>query len=145
MKKFPSKYSNGKQVTAAQFITEMICERIAKRNKKDLHYKFWVSKEWEKEYKGQIATAHKLLKKYHPKAIIDGLLSNDGLKIYSLRAPHLSDIVDKYVVHDEEKPVIHKKIIDRNFLEEGKQNTKYKKNVLDKLKELDNGSNSRQY
>lgn len=144
MKKFPSKYSNGKQVTAAQFITEMICERIAKRNKKDLHYKFWVSKEWEKEYKGQIATAHKLLKKYHAKAIIDALLSNDGLKIYSLRAPHLSDIVDKHVVHDEEK-LLHKKIIDRNFLEEGKQNTKYKKNVLDKLKELDNGSNSRQY
>jgi hypothetical protein len=142
MKKYPSKYSNGKEVTAAQFITEIICERIAKKNKKDLHYKFWVSKEWEKEYKGQIATAHKLLKKYEPKAIIDGLLSSDGLKIYSLRAPHLSGIVDKYVDHPKNQ-IVTKKVINRNFLEEGKQNTKYKKNILDKLKELDNGSNSR--
>lgn len=142
MKKYPSKYSNGKEVTAAQFITEMICERIAKKNKKDLHYKFWVSKEWEKEYKGQIATAHKLLKKYEAKAIIDALSSSEGIKIYSLRAPHLSDIVDKYADRIE-KQIIPKRNINRNFLEEGKQNTQYKKNILDKLKELDNGSNSR--
>lgn len=142
MKKYPSKYSNGKEVTAAQFITEMICERIAKKNKKDLHYKFWVSKEWEKEYKGQIATAHKLLKKYEAKAVIDALSSSDGIKIYSLRAPHLPDIVDRYADRLQKEPV-KKRNINRNFLEEGKKNTPYKKNILDKLKELDNGSNSR--
>jgi len=32
---FPSKYSNGKSVTAAQYIAEFICERIAKKQNKD--------------------------------------------------------------------------------------------------------------
>lgn len=33
--KFPSRYSNGKQVSAAQYITELICENKAKINKED--------------------------------------------------------------------------------------------------------------
>ena len=42
-----SKYSNGKEVSDAQYITEIICEKKAKREKKDLHYRFWLNKEWE--------------------------------------------------------------------------------------------------
>lgn len=136
--KYPSKYSNGKEVTAAQYIVEMICERIAKRNKKDLHYRFWLSKEWEKEYKGQIASAHKLLKKYDFSDIVNALKSTDGAKIYSLRAPHLSDIIDKTVSIRQSQPVIETKNIERNLLNKGiiKAN---KNTILDKLKELDNG------
>lgn len=136
--KYPSKYSNGKEVTAAQYIVEMICERIAKRNKKDLHYRFWVSKEWEKEYKGQIASAHKLLQKYDFSDIVNALKSTDGIKIYSLRAPHLSDIIDKTVSIRQNQPAMKTKNIERNLLNKGI--TKSNKNtVLDKLKELDNG------
>lgn len=135
--KYPSKYSNGKEVTAAQFITEMICERIAKKEKKDLHYRFWISKEWEKQYKGQIGSAHKLLNKYEAKDIIDALLSKNGLKIYSLRAPHLSNIIDDTIKNRPIPKPIQKKNIERNFLEEGKSKTS-KKNILDKLKDIDN-------
>ena len=46
-----SKYSNGKKVSDAQYITEIICEHKAKRDKKDLHYRFWLNKEWEKFFK----------------------------------------------------------------------------------------------
>jgi hypothetical protein len=140
MNKYPSKYSNGKEVTAAQFITEIICERIAKKNKKDLHYKFWVSKEWEKQYRGQIASAHKLLKKYDAKDIIDALKSSDGVKIYSLRAPHLCDIVDKMSARPKIKH--EPKTIDRIFLDKGAQQKSLKKNILDLLKDIDNGSTS---
>ena len=38
--KFESKYSNNKMVSAAQYITELICENKAKIDKKDIHYKF---------------------------------------------------------------------------------------------------------
>jgi len=139
MNKYPSKYSNGKSVTAAQFITEIICERIAQKNKKDLHYRFWVAKEWEKEYKGQIATAHKLLNKYDAKDIIDALKSNAGSKIYSLRAPHLCDIVDK--MQSRPKTMPKEKVVERFLLDKGVQkNTK--KNILDLLKDIDDGSNS---
>jgi len=139
--KYLSKYSNGKNVTAAQFITEIICERIAKKDKKDLHYRFWLSQDWEKQYKGQIGSANKLLKKYEAKDIIDALLSSKGAKIYSLRAPHLSDIIEN-IAKNRPKQVTTKKTVERNFLQEGKSNTS-KKNILDKLKDIDNGSNSR--
>ena len=125
MKKYPSKYSNGKEVSAAQYISEMICERVAKRQKKDLHYRFWLSPEWEKEYKGQIAAANKLLKQFDYKAIVDGLLSTAGQKIYSLRAPHLIDIIDKAQKNlDSKKPI--QKNIERNLFDKGKSENKSK-------------------
>lgn len=139
MKKYPSKYSNGKSVSAAQYISEMICERIAKKDKKDLHYRFWLSPEWEKQYKGQIAAANKLLQKYDYKAIVAGLLSPSGQKIYSLRAPHLGDIIER-----ESKKIQTQsnksKNIERNLFEEGKTQIRKSTNILDKLKEIDDGT-----
>ena len=32
-KKYPSRYSNGKEISAAQYITEFICEKMADKNK----------------------------------------------------------------------------------------------------------------
>jgi hypothetical protein len=139
--KYPSKYSNGKEVTAAQFITEIICERIAKRKKKDLHYRFWVSKEWAKEYRGQIGSANKLLDTYDPKDIIEALRSNKGLTIYSLRAPHLKDIIDQVVSKNASKPTIEYKEVIRHQMDTGRKDLKNKSNILDKLKDIDNGNN----
>lgn len=140
MKQYPSKYSNGKNVSAAQFITEIICERIAQKQRKDLHFRFWLSKDWEKEYKGQIATAHKLLQTYDDRAIIKALQSDKGKKIYSLRAPHLKDIIDIYQKQVEleiANTSNNKKKIDRNLLNKGIDNKSY--NILDKIKDIDNG------
>lgn len=139
MKKYPSKYSNGKSVSAAQYIAELICERIAKKDKKDLHYRFWLSSEWEKQYKGQIAAANKLLQKYDYKCIVAGLLSTSGQKIYSLRAPHLGDIIER-----ESKKIQNQsnksKNIERNLFEEGKTQIRKSTNIIDKLKEIDDGT-----
>ena len=68
--KYPSRYSNGKQVSAAQYITEVICEHKAKIDGLDLNYKFWINKEWDLHYRSQISSANKLLKKYSASAII---------------------------------------------------------------------------
>jgi len=93
--KYPSKYSNGKTVSAAQYITEIICERKAKINKQDLHYRFWVTKTWAVYYRNQIASAHKLLKTYSDTSIVKALNSKKAEKIYSLRAPHLIPIIEQ--------------------------------------------------
>jgi hypothetical protein len=137
--KYLSKYSNGKTVSAAQYITEIICENKAKIEKKDLHYRFWTSKEWSRYYRDQIATSNKLLQKYDAKAIINALKDVSASKIYSLRAPHLSAIIDK-----------HQKILDeqnKDFtLDINRENDKVfrseikRKNILSKLKELDDGN-----
>lgn len=135
--KYISKYSNGKEITAAQYITEIICEHWAKQNQQDLHYRFWsTSEKWQKHYKGQISTANKLVKKYNAKAIIKALNDPKASRIYSLRAPHLPAIIERYEKILEEQ----KEELTKNF--ERKENAKFeknrsKKNIISKLKDLD--------
>lgn len=136
MKNRISKYSNGVQVSDAQYITEIICENYAKKNKKDLHYRFWLEKSWSKFYKSQIASANKLLKKYRADDIISALLSDAGRKIFSLRAPHLNDIIEKSAKENSAKNKEIKQKIDRTTLSRGKQN-KTQKSIIDKLKDLE--------
>jgi len=134
--KYISKYSNNKTVSAAQYITELICERKALRDKKDLHYRFWLSKEWAAFFRNQIGTAHKLLKKYPDKAIVNALLTNQGKKIYSLRAPHLSAIIEeenKKLAAQNTK--LTKKVDRKKDISYSKN--KSKKGIISQLKDLE--------
>lgn len=138
--KYPSKYSNGKSVSAAQFITEIICENKALKDKKDLHYRFWTNKEWAAFYRSQIASAHKLLKQYSPKAIIKALKNSKARKIYSLRAPHLIPIIEQ-----EQVLVEQNEGLTADYSESREINTKqFRKNkvqkgIISKLREIDDG------
>jgi len=134
--KYPSKYSNGKDVSAAQYITEMICEKKAKREGKDLHYRFWVNKEWAAFYRNQIASANKLVKQYKELAIIKALNNTKAEKIYSLRAPHLIAIIE------QEERILESKNNDLSLRLERKENISYNKtrthnNIISKLKDLE--------
>lgn len=137
--KYLSKYSNGKTVSAAQYITELICENKAIQDKLDLHYKFWLDKKWANYYKNQIASSHKLLKKYHPTAIINAIKNPKAKKIYSLRAPHLVGIIEyeqeKLNSIQNSKPVS----INRSTTQEFRK-VESKKSILSKLKDIDNES-----
>ena len=134
--KYLSKYSNDKEVSSAQYITELICERKALRDKKDLHYRFWLSKEWERFFKNQIGSAHKLLKSYSDKAIINALLTVPGKKIYSLRAPHLPSIIEQEQKKLESQNNLFTKSVERkdSITYNKSRNTK---NILSKLKDLE--------
>lgn len=135
--KYLSKYSNGKTVSPAQYITEIICENKARMNKEDLHYRFWLSKKWSAYYRNQIASANKLLEKYSPEAIVAALRSEVAKKIYSLRAPHLTTIIEK-----QEKILSNKNqnltIVPDRKLEKTFDTKNNSKSILSKLKELDN-------
>jgi len=139
IEKYPSKYSNGKQVSPAQYITEIICERKANTEKVDLHYRFWVQKKWSAFYRNQIGSAHKLLKIYPAKAIIRALQSDKGKKIYSLRAPHLPPIIEQQVAILATENTIISKPIERKE-EVVFQKTTPVQNIISKLKDLDNES-----
>lgn len=140
-KRYPSKYSNGKSVTAAQYITELICEKMAKKDKKDLHYRFWVTPEWEKYYRNQIASAHALLKKYSDTAVIRALNNPKTEKIYSLRAPHLPAIIEQEQHRLDNENQTLSKVYDRpeNVSFRDAQTIK-RNNIISKLKDLDNES-----
>lgn len=133
--KYISKYSNGKEVSAAQYITELICETKARCSGKDLHYRFWVSKEWASFYKSQIFTAHKLLKKYSSKAIILAIKDKQCYKTYSLRSKFIEPVIQK---HEKILSTQNKEItidLDRN--KQTFKKAKVKKNILSKLKDID--------
>jgi hypothetical protein len=138
MDKYISKYSNGKYVSPAQYITEMICENKAKIDKKDLHYRFWLNKEWSAFFRNQIATANKLVKTYGDKAVIKALKNDKASRIYSLRSPVLLDIIKKeaYILSQQQPPV--PKNYDRNIDISKRRNLRTSKNIRSKLEDIDN-------
>lgn len=136
MDKYISKYSNGKEVTAAQYITEIICENWARQNQMDLHYRFWTSDKWQKHYRGQIPAANKLVKKYNPKAIIKALNDPRGRKIFSLRATYFYPIIEEY------EKILESQSEELTQTYERKEEVKFaqkkvKKNIISKLRDLD--------
>jgi hypothetical protein len=135
--KYISKYSNGKTVTAAQYITEIICQNKATLEKKDLHYKFWTNKEWSKFFRNQIATANKLISKYSEKAIINALKNPKASRIFSLRAPHLIPIIENEQKILESTNTTLSQSFDRSNDKKFDTNKPKEKNILSKLKELE--------
>jgi hypothetical protein len=133
--KYSSRYSNGKTVTAQQYITEIICENKAKIDKKDLYFRFWTNNEWSKFYRDQIATANKLVKKYSEQAIIKALQNPKASRIFSLRAPHLIPIIE----YEQEQLSNQNTILSKEYDRSDKkfEQRKNKSSVLSKLKELE--------
>jgi hypothetical protein len=134
LSKYPSKYSNGKSVSGAQYITEIVCENKAKREKKDLHFRFWTEPYWEKFFRNQIASANILIKSYDPIDIAKALKTINGQKIFSLRAPHLKKIIE---TEEQKRKNLNNKPIKKI---ERKENIIVKqhqpnKNILDLLEE----------
>jgi hypothetical protein len=137
-KQYPSKYSNGKSVSAAQYITEIICENKAKQDGKDLHYRFWVTPEWDKYYRNQIASAHSLLKKYSDIAIVKSLKNPKASRIYSLRAPHLIAIIEQeQKLVDQQNTELSIKLERPENISFNKNTAKKSNSIISKLKDLE--------
>ena len=87
--------STGEYCTGAQYISEMMCQRMAENNNEgSLAYKFWNTKKWQKTYQLQIIVANRLTDKYDERAIIAALKSKEGKKIYSLRFPNIEELIE---------------------------------------------------
>jgi hypothetical protein len=140
--KFISRYSNNKEVSAAQYITELICEKRAKIEKKDLHYRFWLNKEWSSYYRNQIATANKLVTKYNPIAIVKALQDSKTNNTYSLRAPLLKSIIEQHQKILDSQNKEFSKTIDRSSTKTFKKNRKYTKGIISKLEEIEQDEQS---
>ena len=135
--KYISKYSNGKEVTPAQYITEILCENKAKKEKRDLSFRFWVNKEWSAFFRNQIATANKLIKIYPPQCIIRALKNPAAEKIYSLRAPHLVPIIQSECDIFEKENRELTKTYNRNENKSFGISEKTTKSIISKLEELE--------
>jgi hypothetical protein len=142
--KYPSRYSPNGWVHAGQYITELICEKKARTEGKELPLKFWELKEWLKFYKYQITLANKLIKEYGEHVIISAL--NDKRmwkcysrmwKCYSLRSPFLKKVIEEYKDKEEVAKKIAQKI-EYDFSEKKTfESNNKKKSIISKLKDLE--------
>jgi hypothetical protein len=136
--KYPSRYSPGGYVTAAQYILELVCEKQASRQRIELPIKFWNLPEWRNTFVKQLRMVHKLLKKYSEKAIIRAINKNN---IYSLFASWLeAKIQQEQRLLDVEstKENISDAIVRPTTIVFQRESRPIK-NKLSKLMELDNG------
>lgn len=130
---YHSRYSEG-YVSAAQYITELVCEKKAAREKKELPIFFWKLPAWATYFKSQIGTANKLLKTYSSKAILKVLMDPKMKNTYSLRAPWLTSYFSR------EQDIIDSQTSEATEFEEVDINRKptEKINPLQELMDLDN-------
>jgi hypothetical protein len=91
---------HGNSVTPSQYLSELMCKRLAEKNKEKLVDGFWNIARWRVLYKQQIMAANSLLKIYPATVIISTVNRKDFLWVYSLRSPQLSqgliEEFDKY-------------------------------------------------
>src|SRR5688572_22380094 len=109
--KYQSRYGGG-FVGEAQFIAEIMCERLGQKNKQDLPLQFWQQPAWKKTFISQILAANSLLKLYKGRAIISALRKSP--KVFSLRAPWLADLIQQEQVHIDR---VDKQIAEANKVE----------------------------
>lgn len=120
MADYPSKYTDT-NVGPAAYLAELICERIAAKNKKALPYKFWKIDEWKRVYASQIQAAHSLMKLYSVEAIIAALKIKKS--VYSLRVAWMDQYyqaeqvrIDKAVIQTQtnlqNKPIVQEKQVE---------------------------------
>jgi hypothetical protein len=71
---YPSRYGGG-HVTIAQYITEYLCENIARSKKRELPPNFWEIEEWASFFKTQIVLLNRqiLSQGVHPRAVVKAL------------------------------------------------------------------------
>lgn len=92
--RYESRYGGG-WVAPQQILAEVMCERIAAKEKTSLPAKFWDLPRWKKHFLMQLRLALKLLEKYHPSILSRGIRSNEGRKAFSFGAPFLKDVFDR--------------------------------------------------
>lgn len=91
-------------VSAAQYLAEVMVERQARKQGKELPIKFWDVKPWKGLFRHQLTLANALLKDFSPAAVSRALRSREGRAAFSLKAPWLRAIIER-----SEKEVIREK------------------------------------
>lgn len=134
--KYPSRYSPQGWVSAAQYITEVICEKKAQKDKTDLPIKFWEIEEWKSYYRYQITLANKLVKEFGEESVVAALKDSRCWGTYSLRSKFLHSIIQE----KKDSIVERTKAVDYNVND--KENVVHKSNndqksIISKLRDLD--------
>lgn len=89
-----SRYAGG-YISHAQFLAEIMCERRAGLDRRQLPLRFWDNKDDGVYFMKQLRAANTLLERYGPEAVLSGVNLPEAKKCYSLTAPWLAPILFK--------------------------------------------------
>lgn len=140
---YPSRYGGG-HVTIAQYITEYLCENIARSRKMELPLKFWENEDWAKFFRTQIILLNqKLMVKYHPRAIVKALKDRRCKRVNSfggfLKVPAWLKVLEEMhkacLLEDERTRQLKEHIVVDATKEQPKQ-PQGKKSILSTLREI---------
>ncbi len=112
--RFQSKYTDKEVfITDHQYLAELMCEKIAYRDKLTLTYKFWNLPRWRHVFILQCKHAASLLEDFRVFDIIEALKDARCRKVYSLGARYILDNVITDVVKRKKaaKPVVRKEVV----------------------------------
>lgn len=93
---YKSRYG-GEYISAAQYLTELICEKRGEYEGNDLPAQFWRMDKWSRFFREQVGAANDLLSRYSDKAIIAAV--GKLKRLYSLRNP----LVEQYCKEEQAK------------------------------------------
>lgn len=114
--KYPSRHKPGTYITVGQWLGELMCERKALRETKELPRAFWLkihddkvlNQEWSRYLKTQTQQAYKLLKKFGEKQVVEAVKAKSTL--YSLLPKWVVEYISNFkiveIVKKEEEPQI---------------------------------------
>ncbi|MFI5404949.1 MAG: hypothetical protein ACHQ1D_00400 [Nitrososphaerales archaeon] len=93
MDKLYSSLFSDLKISAAEHITELICQKKALKDKTTLSQNFWQLPKWKTVYVREISQAHILLKTYSEKAIVAAINHPSMWAVTSLRNGNLLPII----------------------------------------------------
>jgi len=135
--------STGDHCTCAAYVAEIMCKKNAEnKNEGSLPYKFWSKKPWDWTFKRQLFVANKLIKKFSEAGIVKAITSNEFRKIFSLNHPQAERIIRKYHLIAEEQSKAEKQEVVYTENPTVRKKTYGKKNILQKLRNIENGKKS---
>lgn len=135
LSRYPSRHRPDTFVAAGQYLAELMCERKAKSEKKELPIRFWQEKgtKWYKYFCFQVVVSHRIIKKYGETHVIEAILDNKF--IYSLTPKWVSEHIEQFEPKKKSKEKANIKLPE-NPNSTG-QARKRNNNIITKLEDLD--------
>jgi len=94
--KYPSRYAPDTFITGQQYLVEIICERMARYQKKDLSIYFWKTEEWKDSFKRWGRVVSKLSKEYSAEAIIRALKDKRAGMRWSIHSDFMIGLIKEH-------------------------------------------------
>lgn len=131
--RYPSRHRPNAFVTAGQYVAELMCERKAQSEKKELPIRFWQEKKtkWYRYFCFQVTTAYKMIRNHGEKKTLEAIKANN--KIYSLKPRWVQDYVENFKM----KPCQQVNVKYNINKQATYQSRKSEKNIISKLEDLD--------